>query len=251
MAVEEGSHPKMETLLEYFAGELPDSAEAAVELHMSDCDACAELSEQVFLLDEVWREWNARRHGQLHLQITLARALAKAEVQTTNPEWRERLHQWRRLWTGHAEAALRTVLATSAGVARTVAEGLDSLTRPGGSWHFGPEPSPAPIWGDDDHEDRESTILATATLSADTPRALVELKGGDQGEIVVRVDNLPAGGMAPLVVLIAVSPQLDVLVRVAEVTLHLGTGSHFARFSKLPPGEYIVAFEPTGAAPGA
>lgn len=249
MTPEEASHPTMEALLDYFAGELPDTAGSTIELHMSSCDACAARGEEIFLLDEVWRSWNARRHGGLHLRVTLARALAKAEQQVANREWRERLQHWRKAWAGTAEVALRTVLSAPAQASRTVAAGLEVLTRPGSPWSFAPEPQAAGTWGEED-EDNDAAAIATSTLSPDQPRALVELKGGGDGEIVVRIDNLPAGGAAPLVLLIAVSADRDVIVQVAEVKLRQGTNSHFARFSKLRPGEYIVAFEPTGSSTG-
>jgi hypothetical protein len=78
----------------------------------------------------------------------------------------------------------------------------------------------------------------------------VELRGGKKSDIVVRIDNLPVAGTPPLVVLIAVKPNREVVVQVTEVKRQPGTNSFVARFSKVPPGEYIVAFEPLAGSPG-
>jgi anti-sigma factor RsiW len=241
-------HATIEGLLSYFDGQLPDPEECAIELHISECDACAEVGQEICALEQVWAGWTAQRHGQLHLRVMLALALAKAQEHTTDPSWRERLKGWREVWAGTAEAALRTVLHAPAEASRVVAAGLDSLSRPGSFWQFAAEPTFAGTLGEGDEE--ESTIFATSRLSPESPRALVELRGGDKGGIVVRIDNLSVAGTPPLVVLIAIKPSRELIVQVTEVKRQPGTNSFVARFTKVPPGEYIVAFEPLEASPG-
>lgn len=243
------AHVSMEELLEYFDGQLPAAAEESVELRLSGCDECARVSKEIHSLQHVWAGWTAQSHGKLYLRVTLARALAKAETQTLDPSWRERLKRWREAWAGTAEAALHTVFQAPAAAAHVVGAGLDALSRPGSLWQFAPETSFAGTLGEDD-EDEESSLFTTSTLSPDTPRALVELKGGDKGDVVVRIDNLPLGSTPPLVVLIAVSPEHEVIVQVTEVKRQPGTNSFIAHFAKVLPGEYIVAFEPLEASPG-
>lgn len=239
----DNSHPPLDVLLEYFDGHLSDETEDAIEHHLWLCDACATLGQRLFAIDQTLDDWTAAAHGQLHLRVTLLRALVQAEAQTTNALWRQRLRHWRDTWSGTAETALRTVLSAAAQAARVTADNLDALTRPGSAWRLAPEPSFAGALGDEDADDA-SAVFTTSTLTPDAPRALVELKGGTTGDVVVRVDNLPIGNSPPLIVLIALKPDREVVVQVTEVTRQPGTNSYLARFSKLPPNEYIVAFEP-------
>jgi hypothetical protein len=233
----------MDTLLDYFEGFLSDDIEDDVEKHLWSCDSCAELGQRIYALDHTWQGWTAAAHGKLHLRVTLMRALVKAEKETTNVAWRGRLQRWRKTWAGTAEAALRTVLQAPAQASRIIADGVEELARPGSNWAFSAEPSFAGTLGDDD-DDRDTAVLATQPLTPDAPRALVELKAGEKSSIVVRIDNLPLGSNPPLVVLVAVKADREVVVQVAEVTSRPGTNSFVARFNQVPPGEYIVAFEP-------
>jgi hypothetical protein len=240
-------HPPLEQLMSYFERQLSDAEEERIELHVSACDQCAEAGRQIYALQQVWDGWTAQTHGQLHLRVVLARALATAEEQTPDPARRERLKRWREVWAGTAEAALRTILRAPAEASRAVAAGLDALSRPGSSWQFAPTPVFDGALGEGDDD---SPIFATSRLSPDAPRALVELKAGEKSDIVVRIDNLPIGTTPPLVVLIAVKPDHQVIVQVTEVKRQPGTHSFIGRFARVPPGEYIVAFEPLDLAPG-
>jgi hypothetical protein len=62
------------------------------------------------------------------------------------------------------------------------------------------------------------------------------------GEVVVRVDALPAGRRAPLVLLMPLTATTS--PRVQELTRPRGARYWLARFEQVPPGEYAVAFEP-------
>jgi hypothetical protein len=242
----ESPHASMEQLLGYFDNRLSESDEERVELHLSECARCAETSQEIAALQQIWDGWSAQTHGALHLRIVLSRALATAEKQTLDPSWRARLQRWRDLWAGTAEAALRTILHAPADASRVVAAGVDALSRPGSAWQFAADSAFAGTLGEDDDE---STIFATSKLTPDAPRALVEVKGGDKSDIVVRIDNLPIGSTPPLVVLIAVRPGGEVVVQVTEVKREAGSNSFIGLFAKVPPGEYIVAFEPLELGP--
>jgi len=236
------SHPGTSDLLAYLEGALSDADGESIELHLAQCDACAQISQRCFAATQAIGMWNAAAHGQDQHRGTLSQALAQAEEASTNPEWRGRLRRWRERWAGTAEAALRTVLQGSA----VLAAGMDALTRPGSTWSFLPEPAMEGTWGEADDTDHNILLTSSATLGQE-PRARVEIRA-TTGDIVVRIDNLPMGP-SPLVVLIAVKPDRQVVVQVAEIKRQAGSGG-MVRFSKAPPGEYLVAFEPLADKPG-
>jgi hypothetical protein len=69
------------------------------------------------------------------------------------------------------------------------------------------------------------------------------------GEIVVRVDNVQVTDRLPLVLLLAAETRGSPASRLAEVVRQPGTGYCVARFEAVPPGQYVVAFEPLDATP--
>jgi len=231
-------HPDLEQLVRYAAGGLSESDQERVEIHIAGCPACTELGHRCFAAQTALDAWSVAAHADAQLKSTLALGLARAERETSNPSWRQRLERWQQKWAGAAEAVLRTGLEVS----RVAAAGVDELTRAGGTWSFLPEPEPAGTWGDADDDDTQ-IVLATSTLRADEPRAMVEIRGAS-AEIIVRIDNLPAGGVRPMVVLIAMHPTGDVAARVAVVEDSASSGFATARFRDVPTGEYLIAFEP-------
>lgn len=241
MTVPADAHPDVESLIEYFNERLTDSQASAIERHIFDCDNCADLSHRLYAVEELWKGWTADAHAQVHLRLTLLRALADAERQPANAQWSARLAEWREAWVGTAEGVVRTVVQAAAGAARSTAEGVAALARPGASWSFSPAPGFGGVWGEDD--DDEEVVVATA-ITPDAPRAWVEVRGRSGSEVVVRVDQLPPGTTAPLVLLVAVGQGREIEVQVAELKRQAGSPAYTARFSEVPPGEYLVAFEP-------
>jgi Putative zinc-finger len=49
------SHPSFEQLVDYWAGDLPDAEEAALEEHVFGCDACTKESARVAAITETFR----------------------------------------------------------------------------------------------------------------------------------------------------------------------------------------------------
>lgn len=241
--MESMGHVDQEQLLQYFSGELDDSAEERVEIHLYECDECSERSRKAHATLRAWEQWTAAAHGAAHVRRMLAEALAAGEGQASNPAWRSRLRRWREKWAGTAEAALHALFDASGRAIAARANQVDALIRPGSMWQFEPQPSFGGTWGAGD--DDETAVFATAKLSSRAPRALVEIGGDGQCEIVVRIDQI--GEIAagpPLVILIGIQPEGEPHVRIVEVVPQPGTNTGVARFSRLPPGEYIIAFEP-------
>ena len=236
------AHPSTDELLDYFEAKLSDEPERLMEEHLARCAACTAAAREVYSFHEVWTGWTAQAHGDAYLRGTLAAALGDVEARVTNPAWRERLQRWRVRWAGAAEAGLRVAMQVTEQATRVVAEGLEGLTRPGSVWQFAPAYQAVPIRGAGP-EAQSSAVLTTA-ITPGKPRARVAVRGGETSEIVVRVDDVEPGAAAPLVVLVATGPGGAAATRVTEVERQPATGYFIARFEDVPPGEYVVAFEP-------
>lgn len=236
-------HPAREQLLAYHRGELGDAASEDIELHLCDCDACAEISSRCFAIVQATEYWTAASHAGVEQRLLIDHAIRTAGDQIADPALRERLERWRNAWTGLAEAALRTVLHTGERARRASAENMESLLRPGSAWSFTPAPSFGGTWGSDE-EAGDETVLSTASVSPGMPRAVVQLSGGERGEIVVRIEQLPTYSDPPLIMLVAIEATNRIGVQVAVPEPRPGTGVLIARFAKLAPGEYVVAMEP-------
>jgi anti-sigma factor RsiW len=239
---QELGHATPDELLDYFEAKLPDERERVIEEHLAVCNACTQTARQVFSLHEVWNRWTARAHGEVYARDRLRAAIAQAEQQTTNPLWRERLRAWRLRWAGRAEAALRLATETSAEVSRAAAETLDALTRPGSVLVFAPVRQAGPVRGEATEQQR-SAVLST-TLRPGHPRARVVVEAGQSGTVTVRVDEVRPGETAPLVLLSGMTATRTAVLQVKEVEPQPGVAYAIARFDDLPPGEYVLAFEP-------
>jgi hypothetical protein len=122
-----------------------------------------------------------------------------------------------------------------------VTSGLDTLLRPGTGWQFSLAPAPMPTRG----------LRGRGAVPPPPPTAIASLDGAAQArvavgserrEVVIRVDRLPADRPVPLVLLV---PLGDGEPRVAAPEPQPNVDYAIARFDDVPPGQYVVAFEPT------
>lgn len=234
------AHLSAETLLDYAEMTLPEDEQLAVEEHLDGCDRCIALmtATQHTALD--LDGWTAQAHGEAYLAVQLQRALVAAQIRAADPAWQKRLATWVERWAGTAEAAVRVVLEAPGQASRIVTEGLDALTRPGTSWQFSLAPAPIPTRG---LRGRGAIPPppAVAVASLDGAAQARVAVGGERGEVVVRVDGLPADQQAPLVLLVPVGQGEP---RVAAPQQHPDAAYAIVRFEDVPPGQYVVAFEP-------
>jgi hypothetical protein len=227
------THYAADELAAYLALELPEDREMEIEEHLAECDACTALARQSTALLPVVQQWTAHTHGEAFRRDAMMKALA--QVAETQPAWSERIGGWRTALHSRAETVARVVMGASGTASRVVAESLDALARPGAGFAF----APAPVRGTSAPDGGLAAILV-AEVGGDLP-AQVAVDPAT-GEVVVRVDALPAGQRTPLVLLIALAG--DAAPQVRELARPRGGRYWVARFEQVPPGEYGVAFEP-------
>ncbi len=235
-------HFDQATLSRYFDGDLGEEIEEALECHLADCEECAASARSLYNLAETFASWTAAAHGATWQAEIVQEALSRAAHQVNHPLWQRRLERWREAWSGKAEAALRWALEWAGEAVQPQGQSVDSLVRAGSPWSLAPAPQFGGTWGADDSEG--SALFASAALSPATPRLFVELVGGAQRQVVVRVDGLPAADDPPLVLLISLRDESSSDVRVAEVEPLPQAGSFLTRFRQLAAGEYLVVVEP-------
>lgn len=224
-------------LADYFAGLLSEDRESSIEGHFAECQHCTTQARRFHSFNQVWDRWTAQAHGEASWRAVLGKALhvtAKA-----HPHWRERLRHWRTHWAGKAEAAVRVVMEAPGKTSHVVTEGLEALVRAGGRWQFGRAPGLVPTRGGQLHGPATPSP-ATVALAPGKSKAWVAVSGED--EVSVRVEEWPAGQPAPLVLLIPTVGTGE--LQAQELKKTRGATYLIARFEDIPPGEYVVAFEP-------
>jgi hypothetical protein len=234
-------HVADEILADYAARRLPEWDELAVEEHLAACDDCSTIVRSSLLVGDVWDAWTAMAHGEAAAGARLLQAVREAQTLVGDASWQARLMAWSEHWSGRAEAAVRVVMDAHAGASRVLTEGLEALSRPGSAWQFAPLAVPAPTRGPRAGETERSPTVALAAGVHTQARVAV---GGERREIVVRLDGHLDPGRAPLVLLIPDSGD----PRLALPEQPAGAPYWIARFADVPPGEYIVAFEPISPA---
>lgn len=228
-------HPSEERLLSYADASLSEDEQRTVEEHIAECAECTQLARQSLRFEKLWG-LSAREHGDVVRRAALEAALAAEEARAA-PGLRERLSTWRSRWAGLAETAASIALESAQKGTQVVAEGLESLTRPGSAWQLAPATGGA-IRGTG--EGGESALLTTS-LSTTSSRARLAVQGGDAPEVTVRIDGVPES-VRPLVVLLSTDSAHQ--VRLTQAERPEGTSYLIARFEDLPVGTYVVAVEP-------
>jgi hypothetical protein len=272
-------HASAETIVDYLARLLPKAQEYGLDRHFADCGECAEMARRLRVISYLFDKWNAREHGQVASMAALSRTLQKARDLPTNALWRERLDRWLEQWAGSAEGAVRVALGEVEGPAAVRAEGLNWLTRPGAIWgQFIPEVASATRGERSGEAESASESFAVVTPDLAGPRARVEVRDAERS-VLVRVERAgpetrlalvmlaPEGGGEPRVaelqapqdeptspapqdsppvraVGLAMSPPEPSAMPAAGQDIVIGEPTLVARFDDVPPGKYIVVFEP-------
>jgi Putative zinc-finger len=234
------THVADDLLAGYAARRLSEGDELEVEMHLAECEACTALARSALLVGDIWESWSARAHGEAYLAERLARAVERAAKLTDNAGWQARLSAWAASWSGRAEATVRVIMETSGNASRVVTDGLEALSRPGTAWQFAAVPVAVPTRGPLAGGSAPPPTVALAT-GATQARVFV---GEARREVVVRLDGQLAGGRPPLVLLVPVDEAAE--PRLAVIEPRPGVAYMLARFSDVPAGDYVVAFEPLG-----
>lgn len=232
------SHIERDRFFDYFAMDADDPAAASIEEHLATCDTCAREARLAFTFHRLVGAWTAESHAAAYARERLADGLEAAASVAVDAEVARRLRSWRLRWEGRAEACLRVVLSGVHDVAHIVADGVESLARPGSHWQFGEALAVAPVRGG-------FGAPAEVVLSAGSPEhgatARVEIRTGARPEIVVRIDD--SRDFAPLVLLVPVGDAAGVPFAASSRRLP-GEPSVVARFVDVAAGDYLVAIEP-------
>lgn len=237
-------HLSPDLLASYFTQGLSEDDRLGVEEHLADCDTCIEAGRTAFSASGLIDSWTPEIHGEAALQAVLSQALATTRTLPSLSAWANRLARWTEQWAGRAEATVRVVLEAPAQSAKILTEGMQDLARPGAAWQFAPAPSAMPVRGPAPSAARRLAASQPVIVTAGgdgVPNARLAVSG-ERGEVVVRLDDLPAGVEPPLVLLVSADgsgePRLALPERAPD------GAAWIARFEGLGPGDYLVAFEP-------
>jgi hypothetical protein len=240
------THLSTDTIADYFANSLSETAMLDAEEHFATCDACALRSQKVLAVGALIQQWSAPVHGEAELQARLVAALEAARKTTTVAAIRTRLAAWAERFAGQAEAAVRVVLDAPGQAARVLTEGVEGLTRPGATWQFA-QPQPAtlgPIRGTARRGPPRQTVVTAGDAGGTTAKLAVS---GERGEVTVRLDGVPLGSEPPLVLLVRTdrtAGQAPAEPILAAPEPSPGSDAWVARFEGLGQGSYLVLFEP-------
>ncbi len=221
-------HLTLDVLADYFAEVLDDPRQEAVELHIADCDRCAESAQWIHSLPRPDLEsWNVRAHAEAALTPVLDSALAGADVPSTRPGIPERLERWRRRL---ASETLHLIKETSGRLSR----GLDVLMPPPG-WELGMgrlRTGTATTF-------RPGDPAAGAEPAAETPTIRVVRRGIG---VEVRVEPVDPDEEPGLVALVPARQGERAAVQVLEPARD-DPRARIARFEQ-DDGDFVVVLEP-------
>jgi hypothetical protein len=236
------NHFSVETLVDYFDELLSASEELAIEEHLADCDPCTATAREVRGLSNLWESWTAETHAWAHQNAAVIEAVGQAVAREEDPAVRARLARWAEHWAGRAAATVRVVLDATGEAARVVTGGIEALARPGQALglDFAPAAMPEPVRGGPRRPGPPSRPTVAVAPISGTAQARVAISG--QQRVVVRVDGLPPEQPPPLVLLAPAAGSGE--PRVAVPSRQPGVQYLIARFDNVPPGNYLVVFEP-------
>jgi hypothetical protein len=269
-------HLSAATIADYFADALSDADQLAVEEHVSGCDVCALDAQDLFAegtpVDRLVDRWTAREHGYAANRAeraALVDALEQVGARATSASLRARLAAWAEAVAEQAEAAARVVLETPARAAYRLARQAPDLARPSAAPMFAPAPASMPVRGRAAGGPPGAPAQPIVVrMAGGGPTAQVAVNGGRR-EVVVRLDGVPRGSEPPLVLLVPTEPpetegmamaasrvMADAIepvspppppgeARLAVPTPSAGSAGWIARFEGLPPGAYLLVFEPS------
>jgi len=243
-------HLALEDLIAYVGRHLDPARVEQLEEHLADCDSCAARALHARRSSRLVDGWAASSVSRARQQAAVLTALVAAKAAPQNAAWQERLTNWLDRWAGRVEGAVRIALKGPEDVSQVLLTELAFLARPDALWpQFAAE---RPMRG-------ATSAPTVVTPQTEGPRARVEVAGDT---VVVRVDGLGTV-TPPLVMLIPDGRMSDALIaelvadRAPEATLGDATAvttrlderalepsAWLARFARVPPGNYLLAFEP-------
>lgn len=242
-------HVTAEALADYFSGQLRPEQESFFDEHFAECDTCAQearrfrvsLETRFRAFSAIWESWTANTHQVARQRAALHAALH--QISPLRPEWQDRLQRWRERWGSAAVSALRSLQDVATEVSRVILTPIDMSAFGGGGWRFAlateapsiksvPRSGGAPIRG----------VPPPQSVSIDVakPQARVTVRS-ETGDVEVTVDGWRPGQPMLLVLLIDLQGAQPPLV---QELVEEAAGIAIARFTRIAPGEYVVAFEP-------
>lgn len=246
-------HPSLDELTALKEANLPLVESKRIRSHVEDCPECQLMAREMGAFNKIWDEWSIESHVAAYQQARLSGALEELRSQVPGPV-RERLGRWLERCAGKAAGAVRVILETSKEASRFVSEGLDPLTLPQGALQFAAVRTRGAVAvrtrGTAVRVRGDGTRLrgGVRTRGGSAPvggAPMVQVEVSRQREVTIEADDL-LRERASLVVLVSleegIPPRVAALERQGGVT-----GPLVARFTDLPLGDYVVAFEPTEA----
>ncbi len=229
-------------LIDYFDKDLTEEEEDRIELHLAGCAECTARARQSFALSRLCEQWSAATHGEARLRELIRSALESAAIEEpADRTLQARLRRWRASSRGLAEGAVRVTVKAVKDASQIATDGMDGLLRPGAWWRFTPQPALVAVRGGEGNK-KAPPKIARAETGDQIARVKVDDEDERAREVVVSVDRFPREREAPIVMLASMGEGGEDKPRFIQMQRH-GLGL-LAKFRDLPPGEYLVAFEP-------
>lgn len=218
------SHVTTDEFIKYFDGELGEEAAQRLELHVAECDACAEWARDSWQRLVLLGDWTAQSHGEAVAEALVSHGLHRAllEDRAGVPNWKARVERW---------------MAVSAEMAKAGMEALSQNLQP----MLG-QPAFAGVRGPADKPPGPTERRVAIVREGLPPGAAARLAVDDRRRrIEVRVDGLPLNQPNPLVMLAergTGGTQIQPLARSPEGEFQT------VCFEDGEPGIFLVFFEP-------
>lgn len=244
---EKRQHVTSQQLVEYRDNELSESEAEHLEIHLAQCDACAEWARESNTLLARMEGWTARAHGYVSSQALIIRALnaAAAEDHPGIPSCKSRIEEWRSALSKRAQETVSGAIQTARDTSAKFADAAAQLFFPPEAW--GPNLQPATatrIRGSEASAASTSAIRVILDPSALPAGVTVNLAIDEHlGEVEVRLDRFPPDNRPPLMLLASQGEAGRAQIGAFE---YAAQGDYLmARFKEVDPGDYLARIEPS------
>jgi len=149
-------HPNKKDILAYVSDRLSEEDSFHIEMHLADCDECAEMVHQYNLLrenpDEIWESLSVQNLAEDLLVLRLMHSIEYSDVR---PDLLGRIRSWIGEFSNRSQVIANMVVNKSKWTLEIMEEGLDALRQIEQLSWFVPAPQAVRVLGEKTDEEVE------------------------------------------------------------------------------------------------
>lgn len=225
--MEKLKHPTKEEIYQYIWQELAFGREIEVSEHLAICRQCTAFSRQEYQMKFLWENWTAKSHGKIYWQNRIKEVLEGCRETAPSFALKERLAAWLEEYKAKVGGIAEVILERTKELGKVITDLPQALLAP---------------------QALEFIQVVAVRGEGEKPE---EIKIVNKGELKVQVITdtakrfvtvqIPQSERKPPLVILSPQKGKPLLAEPQKVK---GTNFYAACFKDIPPGEYMLIFEP-------